>query len=71
MSASFSQRIYDKADIPCVRRAPELMALLYERTDQPWLPPASRLELEPETPARLIRLLKRVQPMILAWQRNF
>jgi len=30
------QRIYDKAYISMVRRAPELMGVLYDRTDQPW-----------------------------------
>ena len=30
------QRAYDKAYISMVRRAPELMGVLYERTDQPW-----------------------------------
>lgn len=30
------QRVYDKAYISMVRRAPEFMGVLYERTDQPW-----------------------------------
>src|SRR2546427_12309174 len=38
------QRVYDKAYISMVRRAPELMGVLYDRTDQPELhlrrPPA-------------------------------
>ena len=30
------QRVYDKACISMVRRAPQWMGLLYARTDQPW-----------------------------------
>ena len=30
------QRIYDKMYISMVRRAPELIGVLYDRTDQPW-----------------------------------
>lgn len=30
------QRLYDKAYISMVRRAPELMGLLYNTTDHPW-----------------------------------
>jgi len=41
------QRVYDRAYISMVRRAPELMGVLYERTDQPWLHPRRRLALEP------------------------
>src|SRR2546425_2289453 len=40
------QRVYDKAYISMVRRAPELMGVLYERTDQPWLHPRRRLALD-------------------------
>jgi processive 1,2-diacylglycerol beta-glucosyltransferase len=45
-----------------VRRAPELMGLLYERTDQPWLHPRRRLALDRLNTGPMIRLLKRVQP---------
>jgi processive 1,2-diacylglycerol beta-glucosyltransferase len=40
------QRAYDKAYIAMVRRAPELMGWLYERTDQPWLHMRRRLALD-------------------------
>ena len=56
------QRIYDKAYIGMVRRAPELMGLLYERTDQPWQHPRRRLALDRLNTGPMIRLLKRTQP---------
>jgi processive 1,2-diacylglycerol beta-glucosyltransferase len=56
------QRIYDKAYISMVRRAPELMGVLYERTDQPWHHPRRRLALDRLNTGPMIRLLKRVQP---------
>jgi processive 1,2-diacylglycerol beta-glucosyltransferase len=56
------QRVYDKAYISMVRRAPELMGLLYERTDQPWLYPRRRLALDRLNTGPMIRLLKRIQP---------
>src|SRR5712664_668322 len=56
------QRAYDKAYISMVRRAPELMGVLYERTDQPWLHPRRRLALDRLNAGPMIRLLKRVQP---------
>jgi processive 1,2-diacylglycerol beta-glucosyltransferase len=56
------QRAYDKAYISMVRRAPELMGLLYERTDQPWHRMRSRLALDRLNTGPMIRLLKRVQP---------
>src|SRR4029077_18401292 len=40
------QRVYDKAYLSMVRRAPELMGVLYERTDQPWQHPRRRLVLD-------------------------
>jgi processive 1,2-diacylglycerol beta-glucosyltransferase len=58
----FFQRVYDKAYISIVRRAPELMGLLYDRTDQPWLHPRRRLALDRLNTGPMIRLLKRVQP---------
>jgi processive 1,2-diacylglycerol beta-glucosyltransferase len=60
--SKFFQRIYDKAYISMVRRAPELMGLLYERTDQPWLHPRRRLALDRLNTGPMIRLLKRIQP---------
>ena len=45
-----------------VRRAPKLMGLLYERTDQPWRHPRPRLTLDRLNTQPMIRMLKRVQP---------
>ena len=56
------QRIYDNAYIAMVRNAPELMGVLYERTDQPWRHPRRRLALDRLNTGPMIRLLKRVQP---------
>jgi len=54
--------IYDKTYIGMVRRAPDLMGLLYDRTDKPWENTRRRLALDRLNSAPLIRLLKRVQP---------
>ena len=59
--SKFFQRAYDKAYISMVRRAPELMGVLYERTDQPWQH-SRRLALDRLNTAPMIRLLKRAQP---------
>jgi len=56
------QRVYDRAYISMVRRAPELMGVLYERTDQPWHHPRRRLALDRLNTGPMIRLLKRIQP---------
>jgi len=56
------QRVYDKAYISMVRRAPELMGIIYDRTDQPWLHPRRRLALDRLNTGPMIRLLKRIQP---------
>lgn len=56
------QRVYDKAYISMVRSAPELMGLLYERTDQPWQNLRPRLALDRVNTRPMIRLLKRIQP---------
>ena len=56
------QGIYEKAYISMVRNAPSLMGVLYERTDQPWRNPSSRLALDRLNTQPMIRLLKRVQP---------
>lgn len=56
------QRIYDNAYIAMVRNAPELMGVLYDRTDQPWRHPRRRLALDRLNTGPMIRLLKRVQP---------
>ncbi len=56
------QRVYDKAYISMVRRAPELMGMLYDKTDQPWQHPRRRLALDRLNTGPMIRLLKRTQP---------
>jgi len=56
------QRLYDKTYISMVRRAPELMGVLYEHTDQPWHHPRRRLALDRLNTAPMVRLLKRIQP---------
>ena len=56
------QRLYDKAYIGMVRRAPELMGVLYERTDKPWDKMRRRLAVDRLNTQPMIRLLKRVQP---------
>lgn len=56
------QRAYDKAYISMVRRAPELMGVLYDRTDKPWEHMRRRLALDRLNTGPMIRLLKRVQP---------
>ena len=56
------QQLYDKAYIKMVRRAPGLMGLLYDRTDQPWQHPRRRLALDRLNTQPMIRMLKKVQP---------
>lgn len=56
------QRIYDKAYIHMVNRAPDLMGLLYQQTDKPWKHPRERLAMDRLNTQPMIRMLKRVQP---------
>jgi processive 1,2-diacylglycerol beta-glucosyltransferase len=56
------QRLYDKTYISMIRRAPELMGLLYERTDKPWEKMRSRLAVDRLNTQPMIRMLKRIQP---------
>jgi processive 1,2-diacylglycerol beta-glucosyltransferase len=56
------QRLYDKAYISMVRRAPELMGVLYDRTDRPWEKMRQRLIVDRLNTQPMIRMLKRVQP---------
>lgn len=56
------QNLYDKTYIFMVRKAPELMGVLYERTDQPWQHPRRRLALDRLNAQPMIRMLNRVQP---------
>ncbi|MBS1839795.1 MAG: UDP-N-acetylglucosamine--LPS N-acetylglucosamine transferase [Acidobacteria bacterium] len=56
------QRLYDKTYIGMIRRAPELMGLLYKRTDNPWEKMRTRLAVDRLNTQPMIRMLKRVQP---------
>jgi processive 1,2-diacylglycerol beta-glucosyltransferase len=56
------QRLYDKTYIRMVRRAPDLMGLLYEQTDKPWRHPRERLAMDRLNTQPMIRLLKKIQP---------
>src|SRR5689334_3797526 len=56
------QRLYDKAYISMVRRAPELMGLLYNSTDHPWQRMRQRLVVDRLNTRPMIQLLKRAQP---------
>src|SRR5258708_6766662 len=56
------QRLYDKTYISMVRRAPELMGVLYDRTDKPWEKMRQRLAIDRLNTQPMIRMLKRVQP---------
>jgi processive 1,2-diacylglycerol beta-glucosyltransferase len=56
------QRIYEDAYIRMVKKAPNLMGLLYDRTDQPWRHPRRRLAMDRLNTQPMIRMLKQVQP---------
>jgi len=56
------QRVYDKTYISMIRRAPELMGVLYDRTDKPWEKMRQRLIVDRLNTQPMIRMLKRVQP---------
>src|SRR6266566_4048731 len=56
------QRVYDKAYISMVRRAPELMGVLYDRTDRPWEKMRRSLFVDRLNTQPMIRMLKRAQP---------
>jgi processive 1,2-diacylglycerol beta-glucosyltransferase len=60
--SKFFQRIYDKTYIAMVRRAPEMMGVLYDQTDRPWRHMWRRLALDRLNTQPMVRLLKRVQP---------
>jgi processive 1,2-diacylglycerol beta-glucosyltransferase len=64
VSKSF-QRIYDKTYISLVRRAPELMGFLYQKTDQPWHHPRRRLALDRLNTRPMIQLLKTIATRII------
>lgn len=56
------QRIYEKAYISMVRRAPEMMGLLYDRTDRPWKHLRRRMAMDRLNTQPMIRMLKKAQP---------
>ena len=56
------QRLYDKTYINMVRRAPQLMGMLYDRTDKPWERMRPRLAIDRLNTQPMIRMLKRSQP---------
>jgi processive 1,2-diacylglycerol beta-glucosyltransferase len=56
------QRLYDKTYINMVRRAPQLMGMLYDRTDKPWERMRPRLAIDRLNTQPMIRMLKRAQP---------
>jgi processive 1,2-diacylglycerol beta-glucosyltransferase len=56
------QRVYDKTYLSLVRRTPELMGFLYQKTDQPWQHPRRRLALDRLNTRPMIQLLKEMQP---------
>lgn len=56
------QRVYDKTYISMVRHAPDMMGVLYDRTDRPWRHLKRRLALDRLNTQPMIRLLKKVQP---------
>jgi len=56
------QSLYHKTYVSLAQRAPDLLGLLYNRTDQPWNHPRPRLAMDRLNVQPMIRLLKRVQP---------
>src|SRR5467141_4387161 len=56
------QSLYHKTYISLAKRAPDVLGLLYDRTDQPWSDPRPRLAMDRLNVQPMIRMLKRVQP---------
>jgi processive 1,2-diacylglycerol beta-glucosyltransferase len=54
--------IYDKAYISVARRAPELLGVLYDRMDQPWINMRQRLTVDVLNAQPMIRMVQRMQP---------
>jgi processive 1,2-diacylglycerol beta-glucosyltransferase len=61
-SSKLFQSLYHQTYVSLARRAPDLLGLLYNRTDQPWKPPKPRLAMDRLNVQPMIRMLKRVQP---------
>jgi processive 1,2-diacylglycerol beta-glucosyltransferase len=56
------QKLYHQTYVSLARRAPDILGILYDRTDKPWNPPSPRLAIDRLNVQPMIRLLKRVQP---------
>src|SRR5271154_13119 len=56
------QNIYEKAYITMVRRAPGMMGMLYDSTDQPWRHESRRLALDRLNTTPMVKLLNKIQP---------
>ena len=56
------QSLYHKTYISLANRAPDLLGVLYNSTDQPWNDPRPRLAMDRLNVQPMIRMLKRVQP---------
>jgi processive 1,2-diacylglycerol beta-glucosyltransferase len=54
--------IYHRTYISLANRAPDILGLLYNRTDQPWNSPRPRLAIDRLNVQPMIRMLQRVQP---------
>jgi processive 1,2-diacylglycerol beta-glucosyltransferase len=61
-SSKLFQSLYHKTYISLANRAPDLLGLLYNRTDQPWNAPRPRLAIDRLNVQPMIRMLQRVQP---------
>lgn len=61
-SSRLLRRAYDRAYLGLVRRAPDVLGLLYKRFDRPWRHPRRRLALDRLNTGPMVRLLKRLQP---------
>ncbi len=56
------QNLYHKTYISLAKRAPDVLGLLYDRTDQPWNNPRPRLAMDRLNVQPMIRMLQRAQP---------
>jgi processive 1,2-diacylglycerol beta-glucosyltransferase len=56
------QSLYHKTYISLANRAPDLLGVLYNSTDQPWNDPRPRLAMDRLNVQPMIRMLERVQP---------
>ena len=56
------QNLYHKTYLSLAKRAPDILGMLYNRTDRPWNQPRPRLALNRMNVQPMIRMLKRVQP---------